>query len=388
MDETSSPLGDHEQQIILATEEMTLSPTVIEQGEDTLVHLAILYSNTREIVLVNPGGFPIKTIQFQEVSPTHIAWSKNGCELIVTTNDGKEIQLLRINIFSEKKQIYFTGGRNESGEWLTWPSISPDGNWVSYAVWIGGIYYDNAEFHDIELMSMEDNNILYRLTKNGGAWMKGASWSPAGDLLAYSDFDKNGIAQVFISSPNGDNKKQLTYIAVENNTIGSIKWSPNGQLMTFGMFIDYKGENQVTELWLLSLDDSPPYKIPLSESDVIVDGMIWWGGDSEMILVKTDRWDEQVGMFHWIDTNSGQIIRSLPDNESPIGYPSNPFPLDDIWSIGMLANEGDLYIYDYLSDTFSFWADHSLINPNRNSDIREILPYHNERKLIEKCGIN
>ena len=48
LDETSSPVEDHEQPTIFATEEMTLPPTGIEQGEDTLVHLAILYSNTHE----------------------------------------------------------------------------------------------------------------------------------------------------------------------------------------------------------------------------------------------------------------------------------------------------------------------------------------------------
>lgn len=55
------------------------------------------------------------------------------------------------------------------------------------------------------------------------------AWSPDGKSIAFIMYDDNNISQVFISSPDGTNRKNLTHSS--SSIPGPLAWSPDGELI-------------------------------------------------------------------------------------------------------------------------------------------------------------
>ena len=113
-----------------------------------------------------------------------------------------------------------------TGDYIS-PILSPTGEWLVGVVWSGEQYYNSAEFQDLEVIAIDGTQEPIRLTERGGASGFEAAWSPDGTSLAYSDYDEEGIAQPYRSTPDGSDKRRLTQFTTQGLKIGVIKWSPD-----------------------------------------------------------------------------------------------------------------------------------------------------------------
>jgi len=165
-----------------------------------------------------------------------VEWRENGCQLVVLSEGNLEL----INLDGERVETLFTFSELKEKNldpYGFYFSLSPNENWVWYWQVNGKPYNEmgpesNYEVQNIFTISKDFSKGPYQLTKNGGGWL--ASWDPSGERIAYSDYDANGIVQVFVSSVHGNNKIQITDFkqVIPYETYGmdirQINWSTEG----------------------------------------------------------------------------------------------------------------------------------------------------------------
>ena len=108
------------------------------------------------------------------------------------------------------------------------PVLSPTGQYVSYSVYSGELYYDSAQYQDVEIVTLEHPDNPIRLTAHGGAWSGGGAWSPDGSLIAYTDYDEQGVLQVFTTRLEDLTQQLLTDFRTPGFLAGGLSWSPDG----------------------------------------------------------------------------------------------------------------------------------------------------------------
>ena len=108
------------------------------------------------------------------------------------------------------------------------PVLSPTGQYVSYSVYSGELYYDSAQYQDVEIVTLEHPDNPIRLTAHGGAWNGGGAWSPDGSLIAYTDYDEQGVSQVYTTRLEDLTQQLLTDFRTPGLRAGGLSWSPDG----------------------------------------------------------------------------------------------------------------------------------------------------------------
>jgi Tol biopolymer transport system component len=206
----------------------------------------------REILLLDTSGNLVSQISFTELTPLDTVWSNDLCQLLVTTTNGQEIQLLGISLDGQVVASYFKGGYDSTRRWLTFPSFSSNAAWIAYAVWSGEFGYQNESYQDIEVISRDNPSNPMQLTDHGGAWEKGGVWSPDGDRLAFTDYDNNHILQILTSAPNGEQKKQLSNFTQLGMKPGPLNWSSDGRAIASVIYSANNGRSPELQLWIFS----------------------------------------------------------------------------------------------------------------------------------------
>ena len=176
----------------------------------------------------------------------------------------------------------------ETNSWLFPPLLSPDHQKIAYIMGSGqyfeGMLTSGYEFQDLVIQNVENNKEVIQLTQNGGArqitsYRYGnmlSVWSPDSNWIVYSDFDNNGIYQLYVSRIDGKEKYQLTHRSpVIKDLIAfnySVAWAPSGTLLA----ISYFNEDQITSIIRLndnttisSMDNSYP---------------LWWVDNNYLLL--------------------------------------------------------------------------------------------------------
>jgi dipeptidyl aminopeptidase/acylaminoacyl peptidase len=317
-----------------------------------------------------------------------VSFSNDNCQLLITVTTGQEILLLGVDFSGNILQEYFTGGHTSEGGWMTFPTLSPTGVWVSYTVWSGDMYYVGAELQEVYVVSLGAGDTPLRLTERGGAWEGEAAWSPDGKFLAYSDKDINGILQLYISNPEGKDKQQLTHFTNEELAPGPIKWSPNGEMLATGIYDGTDIEHLSSEFWIVSVDGENPVRANLEQGDIIKEGAYWWDANSEALMVHTAKAAPIRKGVYWIDAMNGEVLREKHEDDlAPRGYIYYPFPIGNINNIVSLAR--DFYLYNFVDDNVSLWANSDSIYPNEinklSPEINEISPIIGKPIYPEAC---
>lgn len=350
------PTTTHESQPT-ETEEPIGQGTVLEEGEK--VSVVMVFQDARGILLLGPDGGLIGEIPMH---PIGVTWSADGCQLQATIAIGEDTRLYTIDLQGNiLRETFFAGGYDSSGGWRTWPALSPNGHWISYVVWSGDMFYSGAEYQDIQVVTVENQGEPLRLTEHGGAWERGAVWSPDGEFLAFSDLDETGVAQLLTWQTGSNAQQQLTRFTRPNLRIGAIAWSADGGLLAFGT---YYGDG-LGGLWVISQDGKGLRPMNFDETSPLDSDWLMWSHDGSILVAATRGYVPADGLY-WFEVSTGEVYHS----HHPAHSIAFPFRIYGTESVGYLGGDRILYRYDLEDGALSQWADCDLLS---RSGVQQII---------------
>lgn len=298
---------------------------------------------------IDAGGFLIdlatgkpKQLLINELETDILAW-KSGCEgLYVETKEGDVILVdINANVIKEYYSKVHASNLNQ-----LFPVPNPTGNWLAYQLGEGQQTYSGYEKQNLEVISIDNQDVPVRLSLAGGVWVK--SWSPKGSYLAFSDFDQNSVHQVYIWNVKDRQKWQITTFTDSSIQINEISWSSDEQTLA----IAYKDASNTATIKLLSVD--PVIKV-YPQADLVFDMVrdVWWLNKDSFIAhvlpknapSNSSENEELV----WFDS-SGTELGKFPASEISQGITFSG-PLDGE-VIGIFSN-ADFFTYDFVTKNLS-----------------------------------
>ncbi len=151
------------------------------------------------------------------------------------------------------------------GGGLSWPTFSPDGGRMAYAVQdAGGVWQI--------MIAPTDGSAAATVHAEG----QGPLWGPTG-LLAWTGCDDGGTCGVFVDQL--DDGQPATRLTASINDIG-LSWSPNGELLAY--MSDVTGN---WEVYLLSLSGG----VVVLTDDPASDGLPAWAPDGSGLAFVSNR---------------------------------------------------------------------------------------------------
>lgn len=338
-----------------------ISPFLLTTGislEGPLMAYRVNDDQGFHIALVDLDTKVIREIRNDLVNyPLELQWFGDGCLLFVR---GRLIDL-QGNIIWEIPLITERG-------WDLWSfgdsRLSPDKKWLIVPLYSGSANYDSSEFFNLEAVDLTNLSPPIPLTINGGAHAS-ATWSPDGTLVAFSDYDSQGILQVFQATPDGQNIEQLTFHAESVNGISSIVWKPDGSQIAYAGINRFpSGEPKESWIDIINLDSHEIIHVQPSQLSFV--GQIWWSPDTERLaftgeglltLNENDSLSES--QIHWVDSTSGQVLNSFYAHDAPFGWLVNPHPVKNIDSFFWGSKDG-YYLLNGLNNAYTYLGDFEL----------------------------
>ena len=114
--------------------------------------------------------------------------------------------------------------------------VSPTLEWMTYKLatqWEKLYSIQDSHNQDVFILpiNFEKEVKAIKLTENSGAWQAPVAWSPDGNLLSFTDFDKGGNQQLFLYDPIKNLKYQKTNLQSTNEKyyIFDFKWSADSK---------------------------------------------------------------------------------------------------------------------------------------------------------------
>jgi hypothetical protein len=273
-----------------------------------------------------------------------LKWEGTGCTFIAVTRDGiieidLEGKILR-NVFAFKNIHNIV-----DGHLLIDPPyfrraidmLSPDKSWLVYR--IGSGKYEQRgddiepyrfEYENIETMSLDGTQGPFRLSQNGGAWR--VAWSPGSQQISYSDYDNNGVHQIYLIDKDGANRKQVTFFPNPQLGIMKILWSPDGEKLA--VVIDQDDDGSVDDTIVLKINGSTS---PKEYKNIFAD---WWRDNHTIIAGKLIEQEPRHGELIILDTRSDDELAIQLDN----CYRINPFGNPAM--VGCLRYDDKFIVYD------------------------------------------
>ena len=275
-----------------------------------------------------------------------LQWQGNGCTLMVyLKGDG----VYEINLHGEVVRRIFTYDsfpEITDGTILLPSSIhryayyplSPDDSWIAYLIGSGNIEERGDdlepfryEYQDLATMSVDGTAGPYRLSQRGGA--RRVAWSPDGQRLAFSDYDTEGIPQLFVATRDGSNRDQLTHLT-QPMEIGKILWSPDGERIA--LYVSQVDTWAIGSTLIIEMSQDAIY----SYEDIRAE---WWR-DSDSLIAQHRTAQGQSSIIVY-DISTGEISL-LGELEC---YRMNPFGNPAM--VGCLTVENRFWVYDSIDQT-------------------------------------
>ncbi len=273
-----------------------------------------------------------------------LRWGGNGCTIIVATRDG----IIEMDLQGKILRDIFPFNRLPDvvdGHILIDPPyyrraidmLSPDESWVSYRIGSGSYEQrgDDIEpyrfkFENLETMSVDGTQGPYKLSQNGGAWR--AAWSPDSQHIAYSDYDEQGIHQLFIISTDGGNRKQITAFTGRQVEIMKILWSPTGDKIA--LHVDQDGDGSDDETIVQKIDGNTPPK------ELINIFAVWWRDNNSFVAGRVIEQEPRHGELIILDTTTNYEFKIGLEGCYRINLFGNPS------MVGCLTYDDKFVVYD------------------------------------------
>ena len=236
--------------------------------------------------------------------------------------------------------------------------ISPDHQWIWFWEASGGFIGEasdqpRAEFQDILIISLDLRAGPFHTSSNGGAWV--ASWDPSGENLAFSDYDDQGVHQVYVFSIFSREAIQLSEFNIPSTWdqyrggVDEIIWSPNGNAISVNYY-----ENEVIQ--------SSIYKI---ENEVfffavnIPDSRVLWWVDEQMVVVWKES-GEATGIYTF-DLAEKNFEEHILARDFPYIQQIHPFQEADTAGFYSTAGLTQFFLYNFKDNSVGIIPNISLI---------------------------
>jgi TolB protein len=195
------------------------------------------------------------------------------------SGDGRQLVYARVLHPASTEHLIPTASRDPEFELVLsepFPSFSPDGKRLLYSQYGGN--GTSAGDTSVEIMNA-DGGSKHTLYHENGASAYDASWSPTGDMIAFSVghyFRSPGLpaAQVALIKPDGSGFRA---IADDGSNNGFPSWSPDGKRIVF---------RRGKKLMILTLADGSV--APLTDSPYY-DNFPQWSPKGDAIMFTSDR---------------------------------------------------------------------------------------------------
>jgi hypothetical protein len=229
--------------------------------------------------------------------------------------------------------------------------ISPTGDWIAFKEASGewGQSYASATYQDVKVVNL--NRTTYRvpikLTNHSGAFIDRLAWSPNGQYLTFTDFDDNGITQVFFYDTIRQEKNQVTQWQ-EQHDVQDIKWSLDSTFLSASIFDRQKLDTGYVltngELIIFSLKDHIERTANFSGQDLR--RIFYWWGIDERLFAYTESVGQESGTLNWYDAENNVVETEIELTSLNIqNWVNYAFPLaEDLNRIGIIG--GTTYIFD------------------------------------------
>lgn len=171
--------------------------------------------NTKTATTSKVTDFTDFDVKFPSTNGQQIVFEKGG---YIYTLDPSTKKATKINITLTSDNIYARGEIKEGGNYVTYASLSPDGQRLVITA-RGEVFNLPAE-----------KGVTKNISRTPGAHERSAQWSPDGKFVAYIS-DKTGETELYIQKSEGGEPVQLTK---ENDTyIRSFSWSPDSKTIVY-----------------------------------------------------------------------------------------------------------------------------------------------------------
>ncbi len=359
-----SPALKREHQPVVATESLT--PTLTPQfwtptdepnltatpGATSLVGpvALLIIEPARQLetraALLDPGAPSIHNLTIQEERLMALQWMDDGCTLYL---NGKVYDLDGNLVWQVPSPIVTRLGGLYSAR------LSPQRNWLAYPVFSGPETYDSNEFVDVETISLTPPYSSYRLSQRGGAEVGAFVWSPDEMWVYFSDYDANGVLQIFRATPDGQIQEQMTAHTGTLGRVDSMSLSADGRHLAYSVVnllatsLPYHYE-AADEGWVGIVDvetrSNTTIRLPRF-GNVYRSDSLWWSVTGDELLVygvslPIEPGDALYGkQLHWIrGDGSGGPFRSLYQSQMPGNSIIWAMPLSNLDKLFLRTDKG------------------------------------------------
>jgi Tol biopolymer transport system component len=314
--------------------------------------IVLIDKDESNILLFSPNSEFQKNYQLtNEIYPLKVEQVIDNCSLIILVDSIGGHKLIQISQNGEIEQEIFSLESDRPNTPMYMPILSQTRKYVAYVVFSGELYYDTAQNQDIEVVELSHTNRPIRVTSHGGAWKEGGAWSLDGTQIAYTDYDDNGVLQVYITQiVGGITKKVLTQFKDSEVKAGPISWSPSGEQLA----VILEDRDHKNNMWIVPTQDNPAFKLDLPNGKFpIADNFFWSDDGSRMLLYIGNNLDssDMAGLY-WFDIKNNKLLHVLtPKDASQIVPEADSFayifPLTiDLSKVVFYNSKDKWYLYD------------------------------------------
>ena len=285
------------------------------------------------------------------IAPGTASWFDGGCGLYV---DGRLFDL-RGNLVWTPDEAAEVGGAQGT-------QLSPDRAWLAHVV-ESGVAADGAPARrDVEVVRLSPPFERFLLTGNGGGHPAALLWPVAtgADVtwLLYTDFDAEGILQVYRADPAGGGREQLTAHSAPLTQINALALSPDGRRLAYGVRNVVVPQQPYTydeadEGWVgivdLTSGEARQVRLPKLAGVELGRGLVWDAAGERLLVVGdslpvADDDPLHGRQVHWLAAG-GAVERSFYQAEAPSGQMGWVSPLGDIDTL-LFSSGADTYRYE------------------------------------------
>lgn len=298
---------------------------------------------------VGTGGFRV----IQTATPIYIGearWFDDGCRLFV---HGDLIDLHGVVEWTVPSEVA------ERIEQINTAELSPGRGYIAHVVTDDGNGAADS-MTEIEIVSLSPPYTSARPTIAGNA-PRALAWSADGAWLFYTDYDADGILQVFRASPDGLATEQLTRHATPLGAINGLSPAPGGRYVAYGVQnLSQAGQpytyQPADEGWvgLIDLEAGTsaavrPAKFGSAEGSR---GLVWDAAGENLLIIgdslPVGEDDPDAGRrMIWV-TAAGDVTRAISTADGPGGVEGHMGWIAPLGSIDKLMVNAfnDFYLYD------------------------------------------